>query len=100
MTQQERQIQESQGVQSVQSTLSGFGTNGPQSQADLDKCVTAYQNAINALPPGDPTPRQLQTQLQSMAENTCGVTGQTLTPDQQTELSGTRRRSWRRARRR
>jgi len=86
MTQQERQIQESQGIQSVQSTLSGFGTNGPQSQSDLDKCVTAYQNAINSLPPGDPVAAQLQTQLQSM-QQACGVTGQTLTPDQQTELS-------------
>jgi len=86
MTQQEGQIQESQAIQSVQSTLSAFGTSGPQNQSDLDKCEAAYQNAINSLPPGDPVAAQLQTQMQSM-EQACGVTGQSLTPDQQAQLA-------------
>lgn len=86
MTQQEAQIQQSQAVESVQSVLTAFGTSGPQSAADLTKCEAAFQSAINSLPAGDPVAAQLQTQMQSM-EQACGMTGQSLTPAQQAQLT-------------
>jgi hypothetical protein len=86
MQQQESQLNESQAVESVQTALASFGTNGPQNQSDYNKCVAAFQSAIASLPPGDPVAGQLQTQLSTM-ESQYGNPGQTLTTSQATELA-------------
>jgi len=86
MAQQEKQINQSQAVQSVQTVLSQYTPNGPTNQTEYDQCVQAYQTAISNLPAGDPVAASLTTQLQSM-ESTCGQPGQTLTPDQASQLA-------------
>ena len=62
MNQQKAQINEQQVLGNLQTAL-GQITSPPASQSDMDSCVSAYQTAINALPPGDPVATQLQEQL-------------------------------------
>ena len=87
MNQQQSQLSEQTAVQQVQTTLEGFGSNGPQSGADMQKCVDAFNTAISSLPPGDPIATQLQAQCTQM-ESQFGFTApQTLTPAEQVDLT-------------
>jgi hypothetical protein len=87
MSQQETQLNQQAAVQKVQSTLEGFGTNGPQNPGDMQKCVDAYNQAIASLPQGDPVAAQLQSQCDQMESQYGFTPAQTLTPEQQTELA-------------
>lgn len=73
MNAQQSQLQEQEAVQQVNTTLEQFGSTGPQTTADMQTCVQAYQTAIQSLPPGDPVAAQLQTQCNAM-ETTYGYT--------------------------
>ena len=77
MSQQQAQINEQQVLGNLQSAL-GQITSPPASQSDMNACVSAYQTAINALPPGDPVATQLQAQLSSF-EQQYGAGANTIT---------------------
>jgi hypothetical protein len=85
MKQQETQLNQEQAVQTVQSTLDGFGSTGPTTGAEMQQCVDAFNTAIKDLGPNDPVAGQLQTQLSAM-EAKYGTPG-TLTDAQQTQLT-------------
>lgn len=87
MSQQETQLNEQSAVQQVQTVLEGYGTLGPQSPQEMEKCVDAFNQAIASLPPDDPVVAQLKSQCSSMTSQYSYVAPQTLTPDQQTQLA-------------
>jgi hypothetical protein len=76
MAQQETQLTEQEAVESVETTLEGFGTAGPTDANDMQTCINAFNTAIAGLPQGDPVAVQLQTQLSAM-EQKYGMPGTT-----------------------
>ena len=76
MGQQETQLTEQEAVESVQTTLEGFGTAGPQNATEMQTCIDAFNTAIAGLPQGDPVAAQLQIQLTAM-EQKYGMPGTT-----------------------
>ena len=66
MQQQQTQLQERTAVQQAQSALQQFGTTGPQTGADFQKCLDAIDQAAAGLPAGDPVAAQLQQFKQSI----------------------------------
>lgn len=87
MKSQEMQLRERQAVESAEQVINGFGTDGPQSGADMDKCVQALDNAIASLPPGDPVAAQLQDYEKGITSKYGYVPAQPLTADQQAQLA-------------
>lgn len=88
MKSQEMQLREREAVESAEQVINGFGTDGPQNAQDMAKCVTALDDAIKSLPPGDPVAAQLQ-QFESNITSKYGYTppqGQPLSPSEQAEL--------------
>jgi hypothetical protein len=59
VTAQKTALRERQAVESVQTELTRFGTDGPQNPTDMKACVDAINNAISQLPSGDPVAGQL-----------------------------------------
>ncbi len=59
-------LQQRTAVESVQTALESFGTAGPQTNGDLNKCTAAFDAAIAKLPAGDPVAAQLSAQEQQM----------------------------------
>jgi hypothetical protein len=84
---QELQLREREAVESAEHTINSFGTDGPQSGADMDKCVKALNDAIGSLPPGDPVAAQLQQYEKNITSNYGYSPAQPLTADQQAQLA-------------
>ncbi len=59
-------LQQRTAVESVQTALESFGTSGPQTNGDLNKCSAAFDAAIAKLPAGNPVAAQLSAQEQQM----------------------------------
>jgi hypothetical protein len=59
MNAQKTALREREAVQSAQNVLGQFGTAGPQNAPDMQKCVTALDNAAAQLPESDPVRAQL-----------------------------------------
>jgi len=58
--QQESQLRQREAVQQAQTALEQYGTTGPQSSTDFQKCTQAIDQAAASLPPGDPVAAQLE----------------------------------------
>jgi hypothetical protein len=76
---QYKQIQEQQTVAKLKSALEQFGNKGPQTGADMDQCVAAFNQAIDSLPEGDPLRTDLQGRRDAM-ENKYGYQPPTSAP--------------------
>jgi hypothetical protein len=63
---QDLALQQRTAVESVQTKLESFGTNGPQTYGELNECSAAFDAAIAKLGSSDPVARQLATQEQAM----------------------------------
>ncbi len=66
MTAQQTALREREAVESAQNVLGQYGTAGPTTAADMQKCVTAVGNAIDRLPADDPVAQQLGTFMINM----------------------------------
>jgi hypothetical protein len=84
--QQETQLSQQQAIESVQTTLESFGTNGPSSASQMQTCVAAFQQAIKNLPPNDPVAAQLSNQMATMVKQ-YGYVAPGLTDSQQQQLN-------------
>ncbi len=68
--------------------LEQFGSTGPTSQDDMQKCVDALNKSIDGLPPGDPVAAELKDFKDKMCKDygfTEGTPGRPLTPKEQKE---------------
>jgi hypothetical protein len=68
MNSQQLELAQRTAVQNVETTLEGFGDQGPSKGSQMHTCVVAFQNAINALPAGDPVAAQLEAQETQMVQ--------------------------------
>jgi hypothetical protein len=59
MASQQSQLREREAVEGAQQVLESYGTDGPQSGPEMQKCVDALNKAISQLPTGDPVAKQL-----------------------------------------
>jgi hypothetical protein len=59
MSAQQTALREREAVQSAQTALEQFGTDGPQGAPQMHTCVTAIDQAIAQLPQNDPVAAQL-----------------------------------------
>ncbi|MBV9948383.1 MAG: hypothetical protein JOZ69_16145, partial [Myxococcales bacterium] len=86
MKAQQLALKQRQALHGALSVLNGFGTDGPQTPEDMQKCVEAIKNAKAQLGPDDPVARQLDEFLTKMESDYKYVTPQALTADQQIQL--------------
>jgi hypothetical protein len=85
---QQRQSLADQGiVNQLKATLEQFGTKGPQDAAGMAKAYNAYQQAINALPDGDPVKAQLQQACAKMLSDYNYTPPGPLSPGDQAKLN-------------
>jgi hypothetical protein len=63
---QNTQVADRKLIAQVQDTLQSFGTQGPQSGTDMQKCIDGFTTAIDAMDPSDPNRVTLQAQLDAM----------------------------------
>src|SRR5580700_11811770 len=68
MNSQQLELAQRTAVQNVETTLESFGDQGPSNGDQMHTCVVAFQNAIGALPAGDPVAAQLQAQEAQMVQ--------------------------------
>ncbi len=94
MNTQTLELQEREAVESAQTTLESFGTTGPQSPQDFQKCEDAINQAAAGLPAGDPVAAQLTQFGQQIAQQygytapTPGMTDQQMLVEVQGATNG------------
>lgn len=93
MNQQSLELQEREAVESAETTLEGFGTTGPQTPQDFQKCEDAINQAAANLPPGDPVAAQLTQFGQNIASKYGYTPPQTMTSAQHSISTDTKRTS-------
>jgi hypothetical protein len=69
MTLQKVELERRSAAQSVQTALESFGSQGPSNGQDMQKCVDAFNAAIDKLPPGDTVGNELTNQLNKMCSD-------------------------------
>jgi len=87
MKSQESQLRQREAVESAQSALEQFGTDGPQTPDQMKQCVDAINNAIAQLPEGDPVAGQLASFRDSITSKYGYTAAQPLTTDEQARLT-------------
>jgi hypothetical protein len=87
MNTQQTALREREAVDSAQDVLDSFGSAGPQTPDDMNRCVTAINGAIAQLPAGDPVANQLTSYLDTMTTTYDFHPGRPLTDDENKELA-------------
>ncbi len=87
MNTQQTALREREAVQSAQDVLEQYGTDGPQTPADMQKCVDALNSAIAQLPANDPVAGQLGTFRDQMTAQYDYTPGRALTDAEAKELA-------------
>jgi hypothetical protein len=87
MASQQTQLREREAVEAAQQVLASYGTDGPQSADQMQKCVDALDKAISQLPAGDPVAQKL-TSFRDDMKSTYGYTqGQALSQQETQEMT-------------
>jgi hypothetical protein len=84
---QKMALREREAVESAQTVLEQFGTDGPKDAPQMHQCVTAIDNAIARLPPGDPVAAKLADFRQKMCTQYNYDPPRSLTSSEQAELN-------------
>lgn len=66
MKAQRLQLEQRKAANAVQSTLEGFGTEGPKNVGEMETCIGAFNKAIDSLGPTDPAAIKLKEQCDIM----------------------------------
>jgi hypothetical protein len=85
--QQQLALQERQAIEKAQGVFEQFGTQGPQSNADMQTCYNALQQVIQSLPKGDPAAQQVSQFCDTMVQKYDYTPARPLTADEQTRLA-------------
>jgi hypothetical protein len=87
MASQQAQLREREAVESAQQVLESYGTDGPQSKEDMQKCVDAINTAIGQLPAGDPVAEKLGKFRDSMTSTYGYTQGQPLSQQETQQMA-------------
>jgi hypothetical protein len=86
MNAQKTALREREAVQSAQAVLGQYGTAGPPNATEMQKCVTALDNAIAQLPANDPVSTQLADFRKQMCDKYQFTPARPLTDGEQSLL--------------